>query len=122
MNGRFAPMRPVSDRVDPDAHQQGLTMRQETFQSSPDSTSGRKRHSALVVGGGLLVLAILAAAIVDLPSGSTFTSHDPTEIGGVTSSVGSTDQVLAPPANAATPRFERTNEPAVEDAVNAHGG
>lgn len=97
-------------------------MRQETFHSSSDSTSGRKRHSALVVGGGLLVLAILAAAIVDLPRGSTFTSHDPKEIGDVTSAVNLTEQALASPTNAATPRFERTNEPAVEDAVNAHGG
>jgi hypothetical protein len=98
-------------------------MQQATFDSSSDSTSGRKgRRSAYIVGGSLLALAIITAAIIDLPGGRTFVSGGPVETSAGTFSAVATDQAVATTGNAAAPHFERSDEPAVEDTVNAHGG
>lgn len=98
-------------------------MQPATFDPRSDSTHGRKgRRSAYVVGGSLLVLAIITAAIVDLPGGRTFAGGGPMETSAVTFTAVGADQAMAATGNAAAPRFERSDEPAVEDAVNAHGG
>lgn len=80
------------------------------------SASYNIRKPAITVFVGLIALAIATAVVLD-PTG-----------GRSSAGVDATTASLAGPSSAttasdiATPRFQRSDEPAVEDSVNAHGG
>lgn len=89
------------------------------FDSSSDPTSSRNfRRPAITVFIGLIALAIATAVVVDPTGGRSSVGNDAT-----TSSLVSPTAATTTASDAATPRFERSNEPAaIEDSVNAHGG
>jgi hypothetical protein len=85
--------------------------------SNSDPSSSRNiRRPAITVFVGLLALAIATAVVVDPTGGRSYAGSDAT-----TSSLAS-PVATTTASDAATPRFERSNEPAIEDSVNTHGG
>jgi hypothetical protein len=102
-------------------------MQHAAFPTVSDSSDNRKRRrSAYIVGGGLVAVAIITAAIIDLPGGRTFASGGPVEAGALALTAAPADRDTTTPSassgSAAAPHFERSDEPAQEDTVNAHGG
>ena len=86
--------------------------------SNSDPSSSRNiRRPAITVFVGLLAVAIATAVVVDPTGGRSAAGSDATY-----SSLVSPTAATTTASDAAKPRFERSNEPAIEDSVNAHGG
>jgi len=99
-------------------------MRQAQLDSNSDSTAGRKnRRPAFTFAAGLVALAIGAAFVIDQPSGGTSAQSDPAASNVMPGAAAQAENANTKSAiEAAKPRFERSDEPAVEDSVNAYGG
>jgi hypothetical protein len=103
-------------------------MRQAQLDSNSDSTAGRKnRRPAFTFAAGLVALAVGAAIVIDQPGGGTSAQGDPATSNVVSGAAASAENGTASAnttsaVEAAKPRFERSDEPAVEDSVNSHGG
>ena len=93
-------------------------MRQERLDSNADPSASRNlRRPAITFAAGLIALAIATAVVLDPHNGRSSAGSDATY-----SSLASPTAATTTATDAATPRFERSNEPATEDSVNAHGG
>lgn len=103
-------------------------MNQARLESNSDLKAGRKNlRPAFTIAAGLIALAVATAAVLEQPGGRTSTGSDP--------AVASVVPLAAAPAEdqttianttsapeAARPRFQRSDEPALEDSTNPHGG
>jgi hypothetical protein len=88
------------------------------LESNTDPTARRNiRRPAITFAAGLIALAIATAVVLDPQGGRLSAGSDAT-----TSSLVSPTAATTTAIDAAAPRFERSNEPAIEDSVNAHGG
>jgi hypothetical protein len=85
--------------------------------TSEPSARRNIRRPALTVFVGLIALAIATAVVVDPTGGRSSAGSDATY-----SSLASPTAATTTASDAATPRFERSDEPAIEESVNAHGG
>ena len=93
-------------------------MRPSRLDSSADPTARRNiRRPAITFAAGLIALAIATAVVLDPQGGRSSAGSDAT-----VSSLASPTVATTTATDAATPRFERSNEPAIEESVNAHGG
>ena len=103
-------------------------MRQAQPESNSDSMARRNsQRRTLVIGAGLAVAALVAANVLHEPAQHAQTGTDLAASSAVTSlstpaqnsaaTAGTTSSI-----DAAKPHFERTDEPAVEESVNSHGG
>lgn len=91
-------------------------MRQAQPESNSDSMARRNsQRRTLVIGAGLAVAALVAAAVLHQPA-----QHAQTGTDLAASSAAAADTTSS--IDAAKPRFERTDEPATEESVNSHGG
>ena len=93
-------------------------MQPARLDSNSDPSSSRNiRRPAITVLVGLLALAIATAVVIDPTGGRSSAGSEAT-----TSSLVSPTAATTTASDATTPRFERSNEPAIEDSVNPHGG
>ncbi|HQR69657.1 MAG TPA: hypothetical protein PLE54_03570 [Burkholderiaceae bacterium] len=106
----------------------GPAMQQVTFESSSQPTARRShQRSAYVVGGTLLAVAVITAAIIELPGGRALQSGAVLESSAPVHASVNTDNAAATAGSTSagqpgTPHFERSDEPAVEDTMNTYGG
>jgi hypothetical protein len=103
-------------------------MNQARPDSNANSTASRRtRRNAATIAAGTIALAIAAAAVFDERAGRMPAGSDPAGSGAVPVSAAPMEgRALAAgtpsAADAARPRYERTNEPAYTNAENPHGG
>ena len=103
-------------------------MRQAQPESNSDSMARRNsQRRTLVIGAGLAVAALVAATVLHQPAQHAQTGTDFAASSAVTSPSAPTQNGAATAGttssiDAAKPHFERTDEPAVEESVNSHGG
>ncbi len=100
-------------------------MRHAQLDSNSDSTSRRDWRPEQIFAAALIGLVIAAAAVFDLSGGRIAAGSDPSASGAVTLAAAPAESSSAgtgAAVDASRPRFERSNEPAQEDPVNAHGG
>ena len=100
-------------------------MRQAQPESNSDSMARRNsQRRTLVIGAGLAVAALVAATVLHEPAQHAQTGTDLAASSAVTSPAqnGAATAGTTPSIDAAKSHFERTDEPAVEESVNSHGG
>lgn len=102
-------------------------MRQTRLDTNADPGGRKNLRPALAVAVGLIALGIAAAAVLDRPvgrssAGSTPADSNAVNIASAPTESGFTNASASGTFDAAKPHFERSEEPAVEDSVNAHGG
>jgi hypothetical protein len=103
-------------------------MRQAQLDSNADSsTRGKSLRPALAIVAGLIALGVAAAAVLDQPGQRTFAGSNPAgssvvNVAAAPAESGSTNAISTSAIGSAKPHFERSDEPAVEESVNAHGG
>ena len=103
-------------------------MNQARLDSNSDLKARRKNlRPAFTIAAGLVALAIATAAVLDQPGGRTPAGSDPADSSLVSFAAASAESGTASSSttsaiDVAKPHFERSDEPVVEDTVNAHGG
>lgn len=100
-------------------------MRQTQVESNDEHSGSRNiRRPAITFAAGLLALAIATAVVIDQPGGRPSAGNDATVSSLVNPAMATADVNASTTSaiDATKPRFERSDEPAVEDSTNAHGG
>lgn len=102
-------------------------MRQAHIETNADPSGNRgNRRPAITLAAGLIALAIATAVVLDQPGGRSSAGSN-TSMSSLASPAtarldGNAGTGMTPAVDAATPRFERSDEPAIADSTNAHGG
>ena len=102
-------------------------MHQAQLESNADPSGSRKiRRPVITFAAGLLALAIATAVVIDQPGSRPSAGTDATVSSLVSSTMATMDGNAAASTTSApdatTQRFQRSDEPAIEDSTNAHGG
>jgi hypothetical protein len=103
-------------------------MRQVQLDSNSDLTATRRSwRRPQIFAAGLIALVIAAIAVFDLSGGRIAAGSDSSVSSIVSLAAAPAERSAANSGTASTidtsrPHFERSNEPAQEDPVNAHGG
>jgi hypothetical protein len=102
-------------------------MNQARLDPNSDLKAGRKNlRPAFTIAAGLIALAVATAAVLEQPGGRASAVSDPAAASFVPLAAPAENQTAianttsAP--DAAKPRFQRSDEPALEDSTNPHGG
>ena len=102
-------------------------MHQAHIETNADPSGNRRnRRPAITLAAGLIALAIATAVVLEQPDGRPSASTDAAMSSLASPATARLDGNAASgrtsAVDAATPRFERSDEPAIEDSTNAHGG
>jgi hypothetical protein len=102
-------------------------MHQVRLETNADPSGSRKiRRPAITFAAGLIALAIATAVVLDQPGGHPSAGSD-AAISSLASPAtarldGNAAASTTPTVDVTKPRFERSDEPAIEDSTNTHGG
>jgi hypothetical protein len=103
-------------------------MNQARLDSNSDLKAGRKNlRPAFTIAAGLIALAVATAAVLEQPGGRASAVSDPAAASFVPLAAAPAEDQTAianttSAPDAARPRFQRSDEPALEDSTNPHGG
>jgi hypothetical protein len=99
-------------------------MRQPHNESNPDSPSrGKSRRIAALVATGLLTAAVGGMAVLNQPANRGHVSGD-LAVSNIAETLPGAPDAATPASavDAMRPRFERSDEPAIEETVKTYGG